>query len=113
VRALSTGQIRVDLLPTVQDNADLARFAGKFGYRMLLQPSVENSMWEAVLTRTTETFLRDDLAHLVFLTAMTDGKSPQAVLDDIAASLRKVHHVIVEAPPADQWPIGERHADGH
>jgi hypothetical protein len=65
MRALSESRSRVDCLIDQQEVAEIAKFAAKFGYHLTLAPSRENSMYESVMTRTVETFLRDDLAHLV------------------------------------------------
>ena len=113
MRALSLIRTRVDLLTDVHEVAEISKFATKFAYEMHLRPSDENSMHEAILTRTGETFLRNDLAHLVYLTAMADGQSVSKVLQDVATLLETKHHVDLDTAPADQPGIGDRHPDGH
>ncbi len=113
MRALSESRTRVDLLADQQAVAEIAKFAAKFGYRMNMGPSTNNSFLEAVLTRTGETFLRDDLAQLVYLTAMTDNKSVDDVLAGISDKLKNHHHIELDVPPADQAGLGELHPEGH
>lgn len=70
-------------------------------------------MYESVMTRSGETFLRDDLAHLVYLAAMTDNESVDKVLEGIRTKLSEHHHVQLDTPPSDQAGVGELHPDGH
>lgn len=113
MRARSESRTRIDCLANQQDVAEVAKFAAKFGYHLSLSPSEENSMYESVMTRTGETFLRDDLAHLVYLTAMTDGISVDQVIELIRNKLTNHHHVQLDVAPGDQAGLGELHPDGH
>ncbi|MHA7153959.1 hypothetical protein [Arthrobacter sp. TMN-50] len=113
MRALSESQTRIDLLTDEQDIAEVAKFAAKFSYRLQMAPAVDNGFWEALLTRTAETDLRDDLAHLVYLTAMTDRMSVEKVLDTVRDRLANFHHIELDVPPSDQAGIAEKHPDGH
>ena len=81
MRAWSESRTRVDCLIHQQEVAEIAKFAAKFGYNFTMAPSTDNSMYESVMTRTGETLLRDDLAHLVYLVAMTDNESVDKVLE--------------------------------
>jgi hypothetical protein len=113
MRALSESRTRVDCLKDQHEVAEIAKFAAKFGYHFTLSPSTENSMYESVMTRTAETFLRDDLAQLVYLTAIADNESVEKVLDGVRRKLSDHHHIALDVPPSDQAGIGELHPDGH
>lgn len=113
MRARSESRTRVDCLIDQQEVAEIAKFAAKFGYQFTMAPSAENSWYESVMTRTAETFLRDDLAHLVYLVAMTDNESVENVLAGIRTKLADHHHVSLDTPPKDQAGLGELHPDGH
>lgn len=113
MRAWSENRTRVDCLIDQQEIAEISKFAAKFGYHFTMAPSTENSMYESVMTRTGETFLRDDLAHLVYLVAMTDNESVDNVLAGVRKKLSEHHHVELDTPPIDQAGLGELHPDGH
>jgi hypothetical protein len=112
VRAWSESRTRVDCLVDQQEVAEIAKFAAAFGYHFTMAPSAENSMYESVMGRTGEMFLRDDLAHLVYLVAMSDNESVEKVLDGVRKKLSE-HHVRLDIPPSDQAGLGELHPDRH
>jgi hypothetical protein len=113
MRAMSESRTRVDLLTDQQDIAEVAKFAAKFGYNLSMGLSTESGLYGSVMTRNEETFLRDDLAHLVYLVAMTDRISVEEVLTTIRERLSGYHHVQLDVPPGDQAGLGELHPDGH
>lgn len=115
MRTRSHVGITVDCINGSSEVAEIAKAAAKFGYRLTQEnyKTDHGAMFTAArLHRDEPDWLSSDLPRLVYIEAMTSGRSVVDVLQSVRVRLEDLH-AEVDRPPSDVAGIGELHPDGH
>ena len=94
---------------TTTELAELAKLSAKTGADLQVEHYRDDNdgpSMRAVMTRTSAEWLVNDAAWLVYIQAMSRGKSPAAVLDEIRARLETIN-VVLDRDPNDGPGIAE------